>query len=164
MRDFAIGGMPPSKSNSYEIVKKKSKKTGKWYYSLANSDEVKAYQKSFWAQLPPSVRNKNIQSNFGLMMDVFFKTKSNDLDNSFKIILDCLQQKNNRVIKNDNQCEYILARKFTGHNGKVKISILSVLFFELLFKMIDILKMDDLDQGFKEKKILEITKEMEELV
>ncbi len=161
MKDIVIRGMPPAKSNTYKIVTLKGK-DGKVHSSMAKSKEAKVYETSFWAQLPPTVRNKNIDSNFGLLLDVFFETKRSDLDNSLKIILDCLQQ--NKVIKNDNRCEYILARKFTGYKGKIKFSILSVRFFELMFEIIDILKADNLDRVFKENKILNITKEMEELV
>ena len=41
---------------------------------------------------------------------VYFTSMSHDIDNSLKVVLDCLQS--GGAIKNDNRCTHIVARKF----------------------------------------------------
>lgn len=54
-------------------------------------------------------RNKNISKPFRLDLIVYFAAMKQDLDNSFKVILDCLQLC--KAISNDNLCMEIVARK-----------------------------------------------------
>lgn len=56
------------------------------------------------------MRDANIDSLFEFEIDVFYPSKRSDLDNALKCVLDCLQKA--RVIKNDNNCCKIVARKF----------------------------------------------------
>ena len=163
MKDIVIRGLPPSKSNTYKIITLKGK-NGKNHSSLGKSQDAKQYEKSFWVQLPRELRNKNIESEFGLMVDVFFERANNDLDNVLKIILDCLQQDGNRVIKNDNKCHYILARKFTGYQPKIKFSLLSPRAFELLFEFLELIKSDQITEEFKNERIFEIINELKTLL
>lgn len=98
---FTIKGDVPSKSNSYKII------TIGGHASLSKTSKLKEYEKSFFLQCP--FRDKNITSFFMIDIDVFYANNRKDLDGSFKIILDCLQQC--RVIKNDRECVEIHARK-----------------------------------------------------
>lgn len=96
-----IYGLPPSKSNSYRIV------TIKGHGSLTKTDATKKYEESFFMQC--GLRNMNISKRFKLSIDVYFSSDRPDLDNSCKVILDCLQKC--KAIKNDRLCSEIHARK-----------------------------------------------------
>ncbi len=96
-----IYGQPPSKSNSYKIIK-----LGR-IHKLGKTDATKAYEQNFFMQC--SLRKKGICKRFKLTVDVYFKSDQPDLDNCLKIILDCLQSCG--AIKNDRLCSEIHARK-----------------------------------------------------
>lgn len=98
-----IIGQAPSKSNSYKII------TLSGHGSLAKTPKLKEYEQSFYMQVG-KYRNLNIEGYFELYVRVYFATMSHDLDNSLKVILDCLQQ--TKTIKNDNRCVKIVAEKF----------------------------------------------------
>ena len=94
-----IFGTCPSKSNCYRIAR------GFMY----KSKELQQYEKSFALQCR-QYRNKNIEDNFEFNIDVYYPNNRSDLDNSLKVVLDCLQKCN--AIKNDNKCVKITATKF----------------------------------------------------
>lgn len=96
-----IRGKIPSKSNCYRII------TLYGHGSLAKQKVLKEYEKAFYVQC--GLRDKNIKGFFKLTVDVYHENLRPDLDNAFKILLDCLQ--GCRVIKNDRQCMEINARK-----------------------------------------------------
>ncbi len=98
-----IFGKCPSKSNSYKIIKIGG------HCSLAKSKVLTEYERSFYAQCN-LYRNRNIESFFEIEIDVFYDSMSPDLDNSMKVVMDCLQYV--KAIKNDNKCMKITARKF----------------------------------------------------
>ena len=98
-----ILGKCPSKSNCYKVVK-----LGQ-HASLAKTKALTDYEKSFYLQCN-QYRNKNITGLFELHLQVYYDSNRADLDNSLKIILDCLQKVN--AIKNDNNCIKIVAEKF----------------------------------------------------
>ena len=93
-----IRGVCPSKSNSYVIGK----------HGLFKSKSLTEYEKNFFIQC--KLRDKNIAGYFELYLDVFYPSQRADLDNSLKIILDCLQKC--KAIVNDNKCTKIVANKF----------------------------------------------------
>ena len=98
-----ITGQPPSKSNTYKII------TLSGHGSLAKTPGLKSYENAFYMQVG-KYRNLMIEGFFELHLRVYFATMSHDLDNSLKIILDCLQY--TKTIKNDNKCVKIVAEKF----------------------------------------------------
>ena len=98
-----ILGRCPSKSNCYRIVRINNRST------LAKTPALKKYESDFYMQCN-KYRNVNIQGFFELAVDVFYPSNRSDLDNSLKVVLDCLQSVN--AIKNDNRCVAINARKF----------------------------------------------------
>ncbi|SFG13004.1 RusA family crossover junction endodeoxyribonuclease [Prevotella sp. KH2C16] len=102
MDRMVIHGQCPSKSNSYHVV------TLHGHGSLAKRKVLKEYERAFFIQCP--LRDRMIQGYFEMHIDVYFTSQSHDLDNTLKIVLDCLQAC--RVIKNDNRCVKIVARKF----------------------------------------------------
>tara|TARA_R110000868_G_scaffold402189_3_gene678323 strand:+ start:260 stop:604 length:345 start_codon:yes stop_codon:yes gene_type:complete len=95
-----IYGNTPSKSNCYKIG----------YKSLYKTKSLTDYENSFFMQLSGKLRDIMIESYFELIVDVYYPSGRADLDNSLKIILDCLQK--TRTIKNDNRCVKIVARRF----------------------------------------------------
>lgn len=97
-----IYGQPPSKSNCYKVI------TIRGHGSLGKTTALKAYEESFFMQC--SLRGANIAKRFKIFADVFFKSDQPDLDNAFKVILDCLQTCG--AIKNDRLCAEIHAKKF----------------------------------------------------
>ena len=104
-----IYGNAPSKSNCYKIITMMGKDR-KLKPSLGKSSALKDYEKKFFMQLSGNLRNKNIAGLFEFHVDVYYPSMRSDLDNSLKIILDCLQKA--RAIKNDNKCVKIVAQKF----------------------------------------------------
>lgn len=98
-----IHGRVPSKSNSYIIVRRGN------YSSLAKTKATKDYEKSFFLQCG-EYRNKNIQGFFELYLDVYFPSNRQDIDNSAKVVLDCLQEC--KAIKNDRNCVKLVINKF----------------------------------------------------
>ena len=103
-----ILSQPPSKSNSYKIIKLGG------HGSLAKTPSLKAYEDSFYMQVG-KYRDLMITGYFELHLRVYFASMSHDLDNSLKIILDCLQH--TKTIKNDNKCVKIIADKFLDKNN-----------------------------------------------
>jgi Holliday junction resolvase RusA-like endonuclease len=93
-----IYGNPPSKSNCYRIGNK----------GLFKTKVLTDYENKFYIQCKD--RNKNIEGYFEFEMDVYYPNERADLDNSLKIVLDCLQKCN--AIKNDNKCVKIIVQKF----------------------------------------------------
>ena len=103
-----INGKVPSKSNSYKVI------TLGGHGSIAKQEGLRAYEKSFYLQCN-KYRNANINGLFELHLNVFYENQRPDLDNCFKIVLDCLQ--GCRAIKNDRNCVKIIAEKFIDKNN-----------------------------------------------
>lgn len=93
-----IHGICPSKSNLYKIGP----------HGMYKSKALKDYEKKFFIQCKN--RNRNIESYFEIELKVFYPTERADLDNSLKVVMDCLQE--TKVIKNDNKCVKITAEKY----------------------------------------------------
>jgi Holliday junction resolvase RusA-like endonuclease len=98
-----ILGNTPSKSNSYKIINIAG------HASLAKTHALKDYENKFYIQCN-KYRNANITGYFELHVKVFYPSERSDLDNSLKIILDCLQKVG--AIRNDNKCVKIVAEKY----------------------------------------------------
>lgn len=103
-----ITGQAPSKSNTYKIIRVAG------HSQLGKTSVTKKYEDSFYMQVGP-YRNMMIEGYFELHIRVYFATMSHDLDNSLKVVLDCLQQ--TKTIKNDNRCVKIVAEKFIDKNN-----------------------------------------------
>lgn len=101
MNTITIHGKIPSKSNCYKVV------TIAGHSSLAKTKAIKEYEQSFFLQCP--LRGTNIDKYFKLSVDVYYENMRPDLDNCFKVLLDCLQQC--KAIKNDRYCVEIHGRK-----------------------------------------------------
>lgn len=99
-----VQGQAPSKSNTYKVI------TLNGHGSLAKQQALKNYESSFYWQLPAGYRGLGIEGPFELYIRVYFTTMAHDLDNSLKVVLDCLQY--TKTIKNDNRCAKIVAEKF----------------------------------------------------
>lgn len=111
-----ILGNTPSKSNLYKIVYVNGRAT------LAKTKALKEYENMFFIQVPPRFRGLMINQYFEFSMDVFYPSQRADLDNSLKVVLDCLQQA--RVIKNDNKCTRIVLNKaLDKQNPRTEFSI-----------------------------------------
>lgn len=109
-----IYGKVPSKSNCYKII------TLFNHSSLAKQKALKEYEKAFFLQC--SLRGEYISQFFKMDIDVYYENMRPDLDNSFKIILDCLQAV--KAIKNDRLCVEIHARKLIDKaNPRVEFCI-----------------------------------------
>lgn len=113
-----ITGQAPSKSNTYKII------TLSGHGSLAKTNALKEYEKSFYMQVG-SYRNMMIEGLFELHVRVYFTSMSHDLDNSLKVILDCLQY--TKTIKNDNRCVKIVAEKFIDkENPRIEFKLVEI--------------------------------------
>ena len=113
-----IPGQPPSKSNTYRIIQIKG------HGSLGKTSALKAYETSFFWHLG-SYRNLGIAGSFELHIRVYFASLSHDLDNSLKVVLDCLQY--GKTIKNDNKCCKIVAEKFLDkENPRIEFMLVEI--------------------------------------
>lgn len=109
MIKFTVYGAVPSKSNSYKIIKMHN------HASLAKSSSLREYEKMFFLQVPADHRGKCINSLMKAEIAVYYTSNRLDIDNSAKIILDCLEA--SKVIKNDNK---IVDLHMTKHIDKEK--------------------------------------------
>ena len=113
-----VTGTPVSKSNSYRIV------TINGHASLTKTTAMKKYEESFLWQVG-DIRDVNIGVPFEFYNDVYFPSKRSDLDGMLKGVMDCLQKA--KVIKNDNNCCLIHARKFIDkENPRVEFKIVTI--------------------------------------
>ena len=114
---ITITACVPSKSNSYRIIKKGTSA------SLGKTEALEAYEQSFYWQCP--IRNLNIKGLFEFHCRVYYPSMRSDLDNSLKVLLDCLQHTN--TIANDNRCVKIVAEKFIDKaNPRVEFKIIEI--------------------------------------
>lgn len=113
-----VTGTPPSKSNAYRIINIHG------HASLTKTKAMHAYEERFLWQVG-NIRDANISVPFEFYLDVYFPSKRSDLDGCFKGVLDCLQKA--KVIKNDNNCCLIHARKFIDkENPRVEFKIVTI--------------------------------------
>lgn len=113
-----VNGKPVSKSNAYRII------TIGGHGSLTKTTAMKKYEESFLWQIG-GIRDANIDTPFEFYIDVYFPSKRSDLDGCLKGVLDCLQEA--KVIKNDNNCCLIKARKFIDkENPRVEFKIVTI--------------------------------------
>jgi Holliday junction resolvase RusA-like endonuclease len=114
MNTITIHGKIPSKSNCYKVV------TIGGHSSLAKTRAIKDYEQSFFLQCP--MRGTNLDKYFKLSVDVYYENMRPDLDNCFKVLLDCLQQC--KAIKNDRYCVEIHGRKLIDkENPRIEFTI-----------------------------------------
>lgn len=117
-----IYGQAPSKANTYKIITITT--NGKKHGSLSKTDALKKYEHDFYLQCG-AYRNKNINGFFELYVDVYFHSNQPDLDNSLKVILDCLQTC--KAIKNDRNCVKIVSNKFIDKNNpRIEFTLVEV--------------------------------------
>ena len=124
MIEATILGNTPSKSNCYKIITLRGK-NGKNHGSLAKTQAMKKYEDDFFIQLPPKLRDLDIAGYFEFEIDVYYPSQRADLDNSLKIVLDCLQK--TKTIRNDNKCVKIIARKALDKtNPRIEFKIIEL--------------------------------------
>lgn len=113
---FIITGNTPSKSNSYKVIRLGNR------CGLGKQKKLYDYEKSFLAQML-QYDYEIIDGNFKFIIDVFYDSRRPDLDNSLKVVLDCLQKA--KAIKNDNKCLQINAFKHLDkEKPRVEFSII----------------------------------------
>lgn len=116
-----IFGTPPAKSNCYIIIQFRKKGTDKNHASLAKTSALKKYEKDFYIQCN-QYRNANIDGYFQFEMQVYYPNQRSDLDNSLKVVLDCLQMVG--AFPNDNKCTRIVLDKFLDKlNPRIEFTI-----------------------------------------
>lgn len=99
-------------------------KEPKGHASLAKSAALKQYEKDFYIQCN-QYRNKMIDGYFEVEVDVYYPNQRSDLDNSLKVLLDCLQHV--KAFKNDNKCTRIVANKFLDPiNPRIEFEVKTV--------------------------------------
>lgn len=124
---YTVLGNIPSKANQYDIGVLRGKPT------FRKKDSVKNYEASFLAQVWPDYdlvfqdyrdlpTIKMINVPFELLVRVYYKNNSHDLDNAFKTLLDCCQQA--KLIANDKLCMHIHGYKYVDKdNPRVEFMI-----------------------------------------
>lgn len=113
-----IYGQIPSKSNCYRIISLHG------HGSLAKQKALHDYERSFYLQCN-YYRNKNIKGLFEININVYNSSQRPDLDNAFKICLDCLQSA--KAIANDRNCVKIVAQKFVDkQNPRIEFELIEV--------------------------------------
>jgi Holliday junction resolvase RusA-like endonuclease len=117
-----IYGNIPSKSNCYKIITFKTKDSSKaGHASLAKTPALAKYEKDFYIQCN-HYRDKMIDGYLQIEVDVYYPSQRSDLDNSLKVLLDCLQKV--KAFSNDNKVTRILANKFLdARNPRIEFVI-----------------------------------------
>jgi Holliday junction resolvase RusA-like endonuclease len=111
---ITILGQVPSKSNGYKIGNNR----------LYKSRELKEYEYYFFLAMLQyrHMFIEPIKDKFAIEILVYFQSNRSDLDNSAKIILDCLQSC--KVIDNDRLCHRLTMHKFIDkENPRIKFEI-----------------------------------------
>ena len=97
---YVIRGQIPSKSNCYKIVNVGG------HAKLAKQKVLTEYEKNFYIQCPE--RGRMVKGYFKLKAKIYYSSNRPDLDNSLKILLDCLFLRH----KNQEDCK---GMRFTGY-------------------------------------------------
>jgi len=115
---YIIKGNTPSKSNCYKVIRLGNR------CSLGKQKHLKSYENSFKLQML-NYKYNLIESEFKFIIDVYYDSRRPDLDNSLKVVLDCLQKA--QVIKNDNKCIEIIAKKYLDKiDPRIEFSIVPI--------------------------------------
>lgn len=118
MQKYIIKGNTPSKSNCYKVIRLGNR------CSLGKQKHLKSYENSFKLQML-NYKYNLIESEFKFIIDVYYDSRRPDLDNSLKVVLDCLQKA--EVIKNDNKCIEIIAKKHLDKiDPRIEFSIVPI--------------------------------------
>jgi len=116
IQEFTIMGNCPSKSNCYKVIRLGNR------CGLGKQKKLEQYEQSFKTQML-NYKYDLVDTEFKFIIDVYYDSRRPDLDNSLKVVLDCLQKVG--AIKNDNKCIEIVAKKHLDKdNPRVKFSIL----------------------------------------
>ena len=102
IQKYRIRGNCPSKSNCYKVIRLGNR------CGLGKQKKLESYENSFKIQML-NYKYDIIESEFKFVIDVYYDSRRPDLDSSLKVVLDCLQKA--EVIKNDNKCLEIVAKK-----------------------------------------------------
>jgi Holliday junction resolvase RusA-like endonuclease len=111
---ITILGQVPSKSNGYKIGNNR----------LYKSKELKEYEHYFFLAMLQYkyMFIEPIKDKFAIEIFVYFQSNRSDLDNSAKIILDCLQDC--KAIENDRLCHKLTMHKFIDKdNPRIEFEI-----------------------------------------
>jgi Holliday junction resolvase RusA-like endonuclease len=111
---ITILGQVPSKSNGYKIGNNR----------LYKSKELKEYEHFFLLKMLEyrHLFIEPIKDKFSIKILVYFQSNRSDLDNSAKIILDCLQ--NCKAIENDRLChELHMVKYIDKENPRIEFEI-----------------------------------------
>ena len=115
IQEYTITGNCPSKSNCYKVIRLGNR------CSLGKQKHLKSYEDSFMGQML-NYRYDLIETEFKFVIDVYYDSRRPDLDNSLKVVLDCLQKAG--AIKNDNKAMEIIAKKHLDKlNPRIEFSI-----------------------------------------
>jgi Holliday junction resolvase RusA-like endonuclease len=91
---------------------------------LAMTKALRDYENRFFMQ-SGQYRDLGIDKYFEFHCKVYYPSMRSDLDNSLKILLDCLQKC--KAIKNDNLCVKVVAEKFIDKaNPRVEFKIMTI--------------------------------------
>lgn len=104
-----IRGQIVAKANNYQAVP-----DGHGGRRIIKNKRIRAYEQTFAAQCV-KYAGQHINRPFTLVVEIYYKSRNYDLDNSLKTLLDCLQYVG--AIEDDNLCTWIAARKFVDKNN-----------------------------------------------
>lgn len=119
METEVIHGQIITKSNHYQAVPDKfgAKR-------IIKDEKIRAYERSFMEQCT-KYRNRRISSRFRLFVRVWHGSVHFDLDNSLKMLLDCLQMVS--AITDDKLCFQIEAEKrIDKYHPRIEFALLEV--------------------------------------
>lgn len=110
-------GQVPAKSNQYRIIEPKKARA-----FMAKTKEMKEFEGNFIDQIPHEHKNLQISNQVKITLRVWFRSRSSDLDNAAKGILDCLQLA--KVITNDNRVTKLhMHKEIDPEHPRVEIEI-----------------------------------------
>lgn len=119
METEVIHGQIIAKANHYQAVPGKNGEK-----RIIKDKKIRAYERNFMEQCT-KYRNRHISSRFRLFVRVWHSSVCFDLDNSLKILLDCLQMVG--AIADDKLCFQIEAgKRIDKYHPRVEFALLEV--------------------------------------
>ena len=110
---IVIRGRIPSVNDLYD----------RYEHRVVKKDKVRQYEQDFYWQCP--LRDRMIDTPFIMYAEVYMATKSKDIDNCGKVLMDSLQRCH--AITDDVLCSDIILRKFYDKdNPRVEFCIIPV--------------------------------------
>lgn len=119
-KDIIVYGEPVGKKNNYLAGLSKQKRP-----YIYKSKKLTDYEKYFVAECLKCYKGRmGINTQFDIIVEVYYRNLKNDLDNSVTTVMDCLQMAG--IITDDALCRHATTWKiYDPHRPRVEVKIMA---------------------------------------